>query len=65
MHRFADWVIAVGKSANLGNVLHFAYYSFCRVHQTLRVTAATEAGIADHVLTIKELVGLLEQPVTA
>jgi len=35
--------------------LHFAYYNFCRVHQTLRVTPGMEAGITDHVWTIKEL----------
>jgi IS1 family transposase len=36
--------------------LHFAYYNFCRVHQTLRVTPAMEAGISDHVWTIKQLI---------
>lgn len=35
--------------------LYFAWYNFCRVHQTLRVTPAMEAGIADHVWEIKEL----------
>jgi hypothetical protein len=35
--------------------LHFAYCSFCRAHKTLRVTPAMEAGIADHVWTIAEL----------
>jgi hypothetical protein len=29
--------------------LHFAYYNFCRVHSSLRVTPSMEAGIADHV----------------
>jgi hypothetical protein len=29
--------------------LHFTYYNFCRVHSSLRVTAAMEAGISDHV----------------
>ncbi len=42
--------------------LHFMYYNFCRVHQTLRVTPAMEAGIADHVWTLEELVELLEKP---
>ena len=32
-----------------------ARYNFCRVHQTLRVTPAMEAGIADHIWTIREL----------
>ena len=27
----------------------FMFYNFCRVHQSLRVTPAMEAGIADHV----------------
>ena len=35
--------------------LHFAYYNFCRIHQTLRVTPAMEAGLTDHVWTISKL----------
>lgn len=35
------------------------YYNFCRVHQTLRVTPAMEAGIAGHVWEIEEVVHLL------
>jgi IS1 family transposase len=42
--------------------LYFAFYNFCRVHQTLRVTPAMEAGIADHVWTVEELVALLPEP---
>jgi IS1 family transposase len=41
--------------------IYFAYYNFCRVHQTLRVTPAMEAGITDHIWTLSELVGLLEE----
>ena len=40
--------------------IHYMQYNFCRVHQTLRVTPAMEAGISDHVWTLDELVGLLE-----
>jgi IS1 family transposase len=40
--------------------LHYMYYNFCRVHQTLRVTPAMEAGIADRIWTIEEIVMLLE-----
>jgi hypothetical protein len=29
--------------------LYFMYYNFGRVHQTLRVTPAMEAGVANHV----------------
>lgn len=35
--------------------LHFAYYNFCRVHSTLRVTPAMEAGLTAHVWTVAEL----------
>jgi transposase-like protein/IS1 family transposase len=35
--------------------LHFAYYNFCRIHKTLRVTPAMESGIADHIWAIREL----------
>jgi IS1 family transposase len=39
--------------------LYFMYYNFARVHQTLRVTPAMEAGISDHVWSIEEIIGLL------
>ncbi len=35
--------------------LWFAFYNFCRVHQTLRVTPAMEAGIADRVWDVNDL----------
>jgi IS1 family transposase len=36
--------------------LHFAHYNLCRVHQTLRVTPAMEAGVTDRVWSLDELV---------
>ncbi|MCG3148818.1 MAG: IS1 family transposase ISNisp5 [Verrucomicrobiae bacterium] len=39
--------------------LYFMHYNFCRIHTTLRVTPAMEAGIADHVWSIEELAKLL------
>ena len=35
--------------------LYFAYYNFCRIHSSIRVTPAMEAGIADHVWEQGEL----------
>ena len=35
--------------------LWFAFYNFCRIHRTLRVTPAMEAGISSHVWTVREL----------
>jgi IS1 family transposase len=38
--------------------LWFAYYNFCRRHQTLRITPAMEQGLTDHQWTVGELVGI-------
>jgi len=35
--------------------LHFAFYNFCRIHRTIRVTPAMEAGIADRAWEIEDL----------
>lgn len=35
--------------------LWFAFYNFCRVHSSLRVTPAMESGIADHVWSLRDL----------
>lgn len=40
--------------------LHFMYYNFARIHKTLRVTPAMEAGISDHVWTLEEVTKLTE-----
>jgi IS1 family transposase len=39
--------------------LYFMHYNYCRVHSTLRVTPAMEAGLTDHVWTLEELCALL------
>ena len=39
--------------------LHYMHYNFCRVHSSLRVTPAMEAGLSGHVWSIEELVNLL------
>ena len=35
--------------------LHIAYYNFCRKHQTIKMTPAMAAGIADRAWTLGEL----------
>lgn len=40
--------------------LYFAFYNFAKIHRTLRVTPAMEAGISDHVWSIEEIVNLAE-----
>ena len=40
--------------------LHFMHYNFCRIHQTLRVTPAMEAGVTDRVWDVVDIVELVE-----
>lgn len=40
--------------------LHFMHYNFGRIHKTLRVTPAMEAGISDHVWTLEEIAKLAD-----
>jgi IS1 family transposase len=42
--------------------LHFMYYNFARIHQTLRCTPAMEAGVSDHIWSIEEIAALLPAP---
>ena len=63
MRRFTRLTNAFSKKAeNLAHAvaLHFMYYNFCRVHQTLKTTPAVASGLADHEWTIDELVALLD-----
>jgi hypothetical protein len=39
--------------------IYHAYYNFCRVHQTLRVTPAMEAGLRDQRLEFEEIGGII------
>ncbi|HWF37792.1 MAG TPA: IS1 family transposase [Candidatus Acidoferrales bacterium] len=64
MRRFTR--LTNGFSKKLDNhiaaiAIHYMHYNFCRVHQTLRVTPAMEAGVSDHVWTMEELVSLLDK----
>lgn len=35
--------------------LHFAYYNFCRVHKSLRVTPAMETGLVNDIWSLRDL----------
>ena len=64
MRRFTRLTNAFSKKVEnhaAAVALHYMHYNFCRVHKSLRVTPAMEAGIADHVWGIEEIVALLEQ----
>jgi IS1 family transposase len=63
MRRFTRLTNAFSKKVDNHRhavALYFMYYNFCRVHQTLRVTPAMEAGLTDHVWTLEELVALMD-----
>ena len=40
--------------------LHYMHYNFVRIHRTLRVTPAMQAGLTDRVWSIEDIIGLLE-----
>jgi IS1 family transposase len=58
-----------GYSKKIDNHMHqtalfYMYYNFARIHHTLRVTPAMEAGISSHVWSIQEIVELTSRYVT-
>jgi len=62
MRRFTRLTNAFSKKVeNLSYAvaLHFMYYNFCLIHQTLRVNPAMEAKITDHLWSIEEILRLL------
>lgn len=59
MRRFTRLTNAFSKkleNLKAAVALHFAHYNFMRVHSTLKVTPAMEAGITDHIWDWRELV---------
>ena len=64
MRRFTRLTNAFSKKVeNLAHAvsLHFMFYNFGRIHRSLRVTPAMEAGVSDHVWSIEEIAGLLDE----
>ena len=62
MRRFTRLTNAFSKKVEnhtAAIALYFMFYNFGRIHQTLRVTPAMEAGVANHVWSIDEIVALL------
>jgi IS1 family transposase len=58
MRRFTRLTNAFSKkleNLKAAVALHFAHYNFVRIHSSLRVTPAMEAGVTNHLWTIAEL----------
>ena len=63
MRRFTRLTNAFSKKLDnhkAAVALYFMWYNFARIHQTLRVTPAMEAGISDHVWSAEEVARLAE-----
>ena len=63
MRRFTRLTNAFSKKLeNLAHTvaLHYMHYNFCRIHQSLRVTPAMEAGVTDRVWSVADIVKLIE-----
>jgi IS1 family transposase len=63
MRRFTR--LTNGYSKKLENLehnvaLYFMNYNFCRIHASLRVTPAMEAGVTDHVWSLEEVVAMMD-----
>jgi IS1 family transposase len=63
MRRFTRLTNAFSKKLHnhgCAVALHFMWYNFGRIHQTLHCTPAMRAGVTDHVWSVEEIVGLLD-----
>ena len=64
IRRFTRLTNAFSKKVeNLAHAvsLHFMYYNFARIHRSLRVTPAMEAGVSEHVWSVEEISALLDK----
>ena len=63
MRRFTHLTNAFSKKLRnhaAALALYFAWYNFCRIHKTLRVTSAMEAGLATMPHNAELIVGLVD-----
>ena len=63
MRRFTRLTNGFSKKAeNHGHAvaLHFMYYNFARIHKTLKVTPAMEAGVTDKLWSLEDIAKLLD-----
>src|SRR5690606_36363682 len=64
MRRFTRLTNAFSKKVenhNYAIALHFVYYNFCKIHKTLRVTPAIEAGLTEDLMEISDIVKLTDR----
>ena len=64
MRRFTRWTNAFSKRVGYHRhavALYFMYYNFCRIHKSLKVTPAMEAGFTNHLWDLEDVLELLDQ----
>ena len=67
MRRFTRLTNAFSKkieNLEYAVALHFMYYNFCRIHQTLKVTPAMAAGVTDRLWEIEDILSLITSKLT-
>lgn len=63
MRRFTRLTNAFSKKVEnhaCAVALHYMFYNFAKIHKTLRVTPAMQAGVSDHVWTLEEIAKLAD-----
>ena len=61
LRRFTRLTNAFSKKLDnhkASRAIHFMHYNFARIHKSLRVTPAMEAGLTDHIWTLEEIAAL-------
>ncbi len=64
MRRFTRLTNAFSKKFenHMHMVAHYTmFYNFCRIHKTLRVTPAMEAGLSDRVWGIEDILAIMDE----
>lgn len=65
MRRFTRLTNAFSKKVEnhaYAVALYYMHYNYARIHKTLRVTPAMEAGVSNHVWSIEEIAALIPEP---
>lgn len=68
MRRFTRLTNAFSKKVEnhcAAVALHFVYYNFCRIHKSLSVTPAMQAGLMKKPMTLEDIARLLDKPEAA
>jgi len=60
LYKVDQWISKKLVNHEHALAIHYMYYNFARIHQTLRISPAMAAGVSDHLWSIEEIVALLD-----